>query len=148
MKRLAAIIVTILMLITPWKTQGQNTNNSPSIVQTTSFLSSRGLYRATGEKRWRRATINIEPDKIEVHNKGQELVARFESAEVNFEMKGFNLSKPAGWVSSIGNGILAGQLIYIATQDDLLMPAEYSVAFEHSECLAGAGAARRAHTPY
>ena len=30
----------------------------------------------------------------------------------------------------------------------LLMPAEYSVAFEHSECLAGAGAARRAYTLY
>ena len=129
MKRLATLIVSILMLITPWNIQGQNTNNLPSTAQTESFFSSRGLYRTPGEKRWRRATISIEPDKIEVHHKGKELVASFESAEVAFEMKGFNLSKPAAIVSGVGNGILAAQLIYIATQDDLKVDIKKAAIF-------------------
>lgn len=128
MKRLATLIVSILMLITPWKIQGQNTARKEI------FSDSRTLYRTTGSKKWRPAAIHIEPDKIEVYRrrgaKGRklELIANFESGKVESEQRKFYRSNAAALTSAIGGGIISGLIIVAITQEGTVITGKDGVS--------------------
>lgn len=105
MTRLAAYVVLFLILAPLWAVQGQ----------AETFNTKKTMFRNAGGK-WRIAFIDIEPNKIEVHRVGtklrkKELVAKFESAEVESEIKGFRRTNLAAGIAGAGYGTVAGLVI-------------------------------------
>ena len=118
-------ITLLLMLILPNSIQGQNTSNNSPTIET--FSDSRTLYRTAGSKKWRRATIQIEPNKIIVYrrrgvNKRKlELAASFESGKVESKLRKFHRTNAAIMTNAIGSGIISSLILLVITQEGTII---------------------------
>lgn len=136
MKKLVTLLVLsitlLLMLVLPNSIQGQNTSNNSPTIET--FSDSRTLYRTAGSKKCRRATIQIEPNKITVYrrrgwNKRKlELAASFESGKVESNLRKFHRSNAALMTLTIGNSILSGLMILATTQEGTIITGSDGVS--------------------
>lgn len=118
MKRLATFITLILVL----------TLTNPPQGQAETFNTKKTMFRNAGGK-WRMAFINIEPNKIEVHRVGtklkkKEVVASFESAQIESEIKGFRRTSAAAALVGAGIGTVV-PLMFLKeeTRNSTLIPA-------------------------